>query len=123
MNMQVQGIERNRPAGRVISIPSTRPAVLYLINQYPAISHTFIKREVLALERLGVRVIRVAARAGKALVDPGDTKEKGRTTYLLQQPLGLLQAVARFLLLRPHRFAKALATSFRMMRRSDRGPF
>jgi glycosyltransferase involved in cell wall biosynthesis len=121
--MQVLGIERTRPAGRVISIPSTRPAVLYLINQYPAISHTFIKREVLALERLGVRVIRVAARAGKALVDPGDTKEKERTTYLLQQPLGLLQAVAQFLLLRPHRFAKALATSFRMMRRSDRGPF
>jgi glycosyltransferase involved in cell wall biosynthesis len=123
MNMQVQGIERNRPDGRVISTPSTRPAVLYLINQYPAISHTFIKREVLALERLGVRVIRVAARAGKGLVDPGDTEEKERTTYLLQQPLGLLQAVVWCLLLRPHRFAKALATSFRMMRRSDRGPF
>ena len=53
--MQVMGIERNRPAGRVTSKPSTRPAVLYLINQYPAISHTFIKREILALERLGVR--------------------------------------------------------------------
>jgi colanic acid/amylovoran biosynthesis glycosyltransferase len=121
--MQVVGIERNRPAGRVTSVRATRPAVLYLINQYPALSHTFIKREMLALERLGVRVIRVAARAGKALVDPGDTEEKGRTTYLLQQPLGLLQAAAWLLLLRPRRFAKALAASLGMMRRSDRGPF
>jgi colanic acid/amylovoran biosynthesis glycosyltransferase len=121
--MQVVGIECNRPAGRVTSVPANRPAVLYLINTYPKLSHTFIKREMLALERLGVRVIRVAARAGQALVDPGDTKEKGRTTYLLQQPLGLLQAVARCLMLRPQRLAKALATSLRMMRRSDRGPF
>jgi colanic acid/amylovoran biosynthesis glycosyltransferase len=121
--LQLLGSERDRPVDGPSNIPSTRPAVLYLINQYPTISHTFIKREVLALERLELRVVRVAARAGKALVDSGDTEEKERTTYLLQQPFGLLQAVARFLLLRPHRFAKALAVSFRMMRRSDRGPF
>jgi len=121
--MQVRGSEPNRPTDGAISTPGTRPVVLYLINQYPALSHTFIKREVLALERLGLRVVRLAARAGKALVDPGDTEEKERTTYLLQQPLGLLQSVARFVFLRPRRFAKALATSFRLMRRSDRGPF
>jgi len=112
---------------QVISIESShgshvRLTVLYLINQYPAISHTFIKREVRALERLGVRVVRVAARPGKALVDPGDIEEKEHTTYLLQQPLGLLLAVVRLLLLRPNRFAKALATSFRSMRKSDCGP-
>jgi colanic acid/amylovoran biosynthesis glycosyltransferase len=121
--MQVVSMGRNQPTGGAINILSIRPAVLYLINQYPAISHTFIKREVLALERLGIRVIRVAARAGTGLVDPGDTEEKESTTYLLRQPLGLLGAALRLLFLRPHRFASALATSIRMMRRSDRGPF
>jgi len=97
-------------------------AVLYLINQYPAVTHTFIKREMLALERLGVEVIRVAARAGKGLVDPSDLEEERRTTYLLRRPLVLLQAAVWFVLLRPNRFAKALATTLRMLRNSDRGP-
>ena len=39
--------------------------VAYLINQYPAVSHTFIRREILALERQGVEIMRVcAARLG-----------------------------------------------------------
>src|SRR3954469_22586805 len=97
-------------------------AVLYLINQYPAVTHTFIKREVLALERLGVEVIRVAARAGKGLVDPSDMEEERRTTYLLRRPLALLEAAVWFVLLRPNRLAKALATTLRMLRNSDRGP-
>jgi colanic acid/amylovoran biosynthesis glycosyltransferase len=101
---------------------SGRPSVLYLVNQYPAVTHTFIKREVLALERSGMKVIRVAARAGKALVDQGDIKEQERTTYLLRQPLNLLKAVIWLLLLRPQSVVKALATTLRMMRRSDRGP-
>ncbi len=113
--MQVVDIESSH-------VSSGRWSVLYLINQYPAISHTFIKREVQALERLGVRVVRVSARPGQALVDPGDIEEKEHTTYILQQPIHLFLAVVRFLLLRPGRFASALATSFRLMRRSDRGP-
>ena len=102
---------------------SAMPTVLYLVNQYPAISHTFIKREVLALERAGVRIIRVAARAAGGLVDPGDVEEEQRTTYLLQRPLDLLQAAVRLLFTQPRRFANALAMTFRMMRRSDRGVF
>jgi colanic acid/amylovoran biosynthesis glycosyltransferase len=96
--------------------------VLYLINQYPAVTHTFIKREVLALERLGVEVVRVAARAGKGLVDPSDMEEERRTTYLLRRPHVLLEAAVWFVLLRPDRFAKAFATTLRMLRNSDRGP-
>ncbi len=120
--MRLVSIEPDRQAGAT-TCSSTPPAVLYLISQYPALSHTFVKREILALERLGVRVVRVAARAGKALVDPGDAEEKERTIYLLRQPLGLLKGLVRCLFRAPLRFAKALATSFRMMRRSDRGPF
>ncbi|PAY06934.1 colanic acid biosynthesis glycosyltransferase WcaL [Bradyrhizobium sp. UFLA03-84] len=99
-----------------------RSVVLYLINQYPAVTHTFIKREVQALERQDVEVVRVAARAGRALVDPGDVLEEQRTTYLIRQPLDLLRALAELMLLRPLSFAKAFVTTMSLMRRSDRGP-
>ena len=113
----------SEPPRRSYGAQSVRPTVLYLVNQYPAISHTFIKREVLALERAGVRIVRVAARATGELVDPGDIEEERRTTYLLRRPFDLLQAAVRFLFMRPRRFASALAMTFRMMRRSDRGVF
>lgn len=100
-----------------------RPAIIYLVNQYPAISHTFIKREVLALERMSYKIIRVAVRAGKGLVDSSDVEEEERTTYLLAHPFSLLRAAAQLLLLRPRHFGKALATAVRLMHRSDRGPF
>src|SRR5262249_16539074 len=69
---------------------------------------------------LGEKIIRVAARSGTALVDSSDVEEEKRTTYLLRNRLGLLSATLWFLLLRPHRFARALVTTLRMMRRSDR---
>lgn len=121
--MRPVGIQRSEPPRGRDRTSTGGPAIVYLINQYPAVTHTFIKREVLALERLGVDVIRVSARAGKALVDPGDAEEEKRTTYLLRRPLRLLQAATSILVLRPRRLAKALATTLRMMRRSDRGPF
>ena len=36
--------------------------IAYLINQYPKVSHSFIRREILALERLGFEIIRIALR-------------------------------------------------------------
>lgn len=122
MSVRPVNTGRMEPSRGPIGNLTGRPAILYLVNQYPAVTHTFIKREVLALERLGFHVIRVAARAGKALVDPGDAEEEARTIYLLRSPFGLLQAATSFLVLRPHRFARALAATLRMMRRSDRGP-
>ena len=29
------------------------PRIAYLVNQYPKVSHSFIRREILALERQG----------------------------------------------------------------------
>jgi colanic acid/amylovoran biosynthesis glycosyltransferase len=120
--MRLVTIQRSEPSLDLASVSSNRPTIVYLVNQYPAVTHTFIKREVIALERLGVDVIRVAARAGRALVDPGDIDEEKRTTYLLRRPLRLLQAAMSILALRPRRFVKALVTTLRMMRRSDRAP-
>ena len=36
--------------------------IAYLINQYPKVSHSFIRREILALERQGFEITRIAIR-------------------------------------------------------------
>jgi colanic acid/amylovoran biosynthesis glycosyltransferase len=60
----------------------------YLINQYPKVSHSFVRREIMALERQGVEVHRFALRGwDERPVDPLDVEEQRRTQYLLQQGL------------------------------------
>lgn len=56
----------------------------YFTNSYPMTSTTFIRREMEALEAMGVEIKRYAVRHwdGK-LVDPLDIAEKARTHYLL----------------------------------------
>jgi colanic acid/amylovoran biosynthesis glycosyltransferase len=66
----------------------------YFINQYPSVSHSFIRREILALERQGLEVRRYALRGWQAvLVDPEDLGERGRTRFVLQG--GLLKLAFR----------------------------
>lgn len=36
--------------------------IAYLVNQYAMVSHVFIRREILALERRGVEITRIALR-------------------------------------------------------------
>jgi colanic acid/amylovoran biosynthesis glycosyltransferase len=56
----------------------------YLLNTYPMTSTTFIKREIRALEMLGIPVTRYAVRIWKEdLVDQSDVDERDRTHYLL----------------------------------------
>ena len=51
--------------------------IAYLINQYPKISHSFIRREIQALERQGVDVMRIAVRGwNDTLVDDDDAREQ-----------------------------------------------
>ena len=65
--------------------PSDSP-VAYLVNQYPKVSHSFIRREILALERQGVAVaaLRACAAGTTTLADADDRGERERTRYLLQ---------------------------------------
>ena len=56
----------------------------YLTNQYPKVSHTFIRREIAALEALGHRVLRYSVRpTPDALRDVEDLREKEATTVVL----------------------------------------
>lgn len=96
--------------------------VAYLINQYPTVSHSFIRREILALERLGFEVVRIALRGWDSeLRDPEDRLERERTRYVLRDGTSaLLVAVMRMLFMRPLHLARALALAARMSRRAER---
>ncbi len=96
--------------------------IAYFINQYPKVSHSFIRREILALERLGFEVQRIALRGWQdAVADPEDIQEKSRTRYVLQGGvLSLLLATLRMLVSRPLRFLSALVLAIKMSRHADR---
>ena len=98
--------------------------VAYLVNQYPSVSHTFVRREIEALERLGAHVSRFSIRqmTGDMLPDPADQRELGITHALLRRgAVTLLTAVARIAATRPERFARAEALTLRIGQRSERG--
>lgn len=96
--------------------------IAYFINQYPKVSHSFIRREILALERQGASVTRLALRGwNDPVVDAEDQAEQGKTHYVLQGGLlGLLAATFAHLVRNPLRWCKALLLASRMARLSDR---
>jgi colanic acid/amylovoran biosynthesis glycosyltransferase len=96
--------------------------IAYLINQYPAGSHTFIRREIHALERQGLVVHRIALRGwDAALVDEMDRRERDATRYVLAQGMGaLLWATLVTLLRSPVRLFSAWRLAMRMARQSER---
>lgn len=96
--------------------------IAYFINQYPKVSHTFIRREILALERLGFTVHRIALRGWDAeVVDAQDRSELQRTRYVLQNGLlGLLYSLIVVMLSRPVKFFSALLVALKSGLRSDR---
>jgi glycosyltransferase involved in cell wall biosynthesis len=96
--------------------------IAYLVNQYPKVSHSFIRREILALERQGFEVERIALRGwGDPLADPQDLRERAQTRYLLQGGAFVLAlAVLRQVAAAPVRFVRAFALAWRMGRRAAR---
>ena len=97
--------------------------VAYLVNQYPKVSHSFIRREIAALEACGVQVERFSIRpCPDRLVDEADLAELARTRVILAVGLvKLLGALGRGALARPRDFLRALALAVKMGWRSDRG--
>ena len=96
--------------------------IAYFINQYPKVSHSFIRREILALERQGVEVQRIALRGWDAeLQDAEDSSEQARTRYVLQRGVkGLLAPSWQVLRAQPRRFFQALWLAMRLGLRADR---
>ena len=96
--------------------------IAYLVNHYPAVSHSFIRREILALEKGGVAVQRIALRGWNGpLADPADVLERTRTRFVLRQgAVELSRAMLATAFSHPGRTFAALRLATRMSRGSDR---
>ena len=96
--------------------------VAYFTNQYPAVSHTFIRREIRALEALNVTVIRYALRSAENLVDVEDRAEEKQTRHVLKAGIGeILRCLFAAVLSRPVVLLRTLWLAIKIGRRSDRG--
>jgi glycosyltransferase involved in cell wall biosynthesis len=98
-----------------MSDPRT-PRVAYLVNRYPAISHTFIRREIAGVEAAGIEVRRFSVRAEESgAIDAADRAERERTTVLLGHGLTpLLASLVLTAVGRPLKFMKALCAAWAM---------
>jgi glycosyltransferase involved in cell wall biosynthesis len=97
--------------------------IAYLINQYPKVSHSFIRREINSLETYGIKIQRFAIRScSTELVDEADKLEQQKTQVVLGIGIvGLLIALLRTVLVRPIRFLQALWLTLKLGWRSERG--
>ncbi|MCL2645696.1 MAG: glycosyltransferase [Phycisphaerales bacterium] len=97
--------------------------IAYLINQYPKVSHSFVRREIAEIEARGMEVQRFSIQKTKdKIVDEADQVELAKTHALLAEGvLGLAKALFGELLCNPCHFFNALRTALRMGWRSDRG--
>lgn len=97
--------------------------IAYLVNTYPRGSLTFIRREILAMERLGWQVSRFAMRSEKeTLVDPADIAEDARTEYVLGlRKRHLLASAIGWMARRPLASLRALRLAMACGRRSHGG--
>jgi colanic acid/amylovoran biosynthesis glycosyltransferase len=96
--------------------------IAYFINHYPKVSHSFIRREIQALERQGFDIQRIALRGwDDSLPDAQDQSEREKTRYVLQQgTLALMLPTLRAMCFSPVRFYQALRLAIRMSHDSDR---
>ena len=96
--------------------------IAYLVNQYPKVSHSFIRREILALELLGISILRIALRGwDDLLVDKEDESERKRTRYVLRDgAVPLFLATLNLLVTRPVKFLQTLGLIWNMSRHAER---
>jgi colanic acid/amylovoran biosynthesis glycosyltransferase len=101
----------------------TTAQVAYLVNQYPKVSHTFIRREIRALESHGVQVARFSVRpTPDRVVDEADRTEVANTRVLLEKgSIGLAVAMLRHVVARPRLLLHAAWLAVKLGWRSDRG--
>lgn len=101
---------------------ATFPKIAYLTNLYPSVSHTFIRREIQGLEKLGYKIVRYAVRCGERFVDDADVAEFQRTYYLIEGPewILLIDALPDLFFFLPG-LPRALRAMLQMNRRSERG--
>lgn len=99
--------------------------IAYLTNQYPKISHTFIRREIDAVLRAdaNLEVFRYSIRpTPDRLLDPEDIAEQKITDVVLSHGfLSLLLATLKVLLTRPIKFFGAVLLGMKLGRHGRQG--
>ena len=88
--------------------------IAYLCNRYPAVSHSFVRREIAGVEAAGHQVDRYTVRKSLGVVDPADVVEAERTTGILAAGApALLAAFIGAMLRTPRRTFGALGLTLR----------
>jgi glycosyltransferase involved in cell wall biosynthesis len=99
--------------------------IAYLTNQYPKISHTFIRREIDAVVRADskLEVFRYSIRpTPDRLLDPADIAEQQITDVILSHGfISLLLATIRVLLTRPFKFFGTFLLAMQLGRHGSQG--
>ncbi|HEY9693956.1 MAG TPA: glycosyltransferase [Oculatellaceae cyanobacterium] len=97
--------------------------IAYLVNQYPTVSHSFIRREIAGVEASGMRVARFSIRPCESdLVDEADKLELEKTQVVLGVGIkGLLFHLLRVALTKPVRFLSTFWLTLQIGWCSDRG--
>ena len=95
----------------------------YFTSYYPATSHTFIRREIEALEAHGVTVLRYALRPDpQGLVEPKDVVEEKRTKFIFRAGISeILRCLVIAVTKRPLGVARVFGLAAKIGHRSDRG--
>ena len=98
--------------------------IAYLVNQYPAVSHTFIRREILALEKIGIPIKRITIRRRKDIVDPEDIIESKKTFCILETRIIKILLYSIFVFLtRPGKYIRVFSKAILIGRKNERGVF
>ncbi|WP_312525035.1 glycosyltransferase [Paracoccus sp. (in: a-proteobacteria)] len=97
------------------------PRIGYLVNTYPRPSHSFIRREIAAVERFGFFVHRFAMRGElEALHDPADLAEHEKTERILEAgPVKLAGRLLRQTLQRPGAMLRSVRLAWRRSRAGE----
>ncbi len=93
----------------------------YLINEYPKVSHSFVRREIEAVERLGVDVDIFSIRPWSSdLSDPADIAHSERTTVLYGEANDLVDALMTEGIKNPKRLSSTTAAAVNFSRTSEK---
>src|SRR5215469_6571561 len=95
--------------------------IAYFTNYYPAVSHTFIRREICAIEDLGVTVFRYALRPDQDMIDVDDKSEEKRTRYILESSVEIVRCLIVTLFSLPMALCRTVQQAVKMGAHSDRG--
>jgi colanic acid/amylovoran biosynthesis glycosyltransferase len=97
--------------------------IAYLTTTYPAVSHTFIRRELREMERRGHTILRLAIRpSGSPLYDPIDKEEALKTLYCVSFPATFhFYALCIAFFSHPLKFLDALRLAFHMASHGEKG--